>query len=70
MVGCVDDEACMSERGRKEIHSRPEKGIERERERRRRRRRRLVGWLVGFLTSSSTTRFIADGPQDRASDNF
>ena len=26
--------------------------------------------LIGFLTSSSPTRFIADGPQDRASDNF
>ena len=26
--------------------------------------------LVGFLTSSSTTGYIADGPQDRASDNF
>ena len=26
--------------------------------------------LVGFLTSSSTIGYTADGPQDRASDNF
>ena len=30
----------------------------------------LFGWLFGFLTSSSTTGYIPDGPQDRASDNF
>ena len=31
----------------------------------------LVGWLVGFLTSSSQQLgYIVDGPQDRASDNF
>ena len=27
----------------------------------------LFGWLVGFLTSSSTTRLYRGGPQDRAS---
>ena len=30
----------------------------------------LFGWSVGFLTSSSTLGYIADGPQDKASDNF